>query len=120
MVRDFTKNKLNIQKTQVRICFYENLGRLNNKDTRDVGLRNLEKVMTDNCNEESLKVFLNCLASSTAGTSQMVQDNEVLVLGKLIETFHFYFNLSGAILSVTKILKDDENKQGGEFRSDQI
>jgi hypothetical protein len=106
VLRNYAKDQMKQQRTKVRNSFYENLGRLQNKDTRDAGLKNLEKIMKENCDQESLKVFLNCLAASNTNQTQIIQDNEVLVLGKLLETFRNFFNVSSVILNLTKIKKD--------------
>jgi hypothetical protein len=118
VLRNYAKDQMKQQRMKVRNGFYENLGRLQNKDTRDAGLRNLEKIMSENCDQESLKVFLNCLAASNSNQSQIIQDNEVLVLGKLVETFRGFFDVSSAILSLVRIRKNDENVNYEEEEND--
>lgn len=114
VLRDYAKGQQKQEQTRLRNDFYGNLGRLQNKDTRDAGLANLETIMSQNRNERALKLFLNCLAASSTSRSQSVQDNEVLVLGKLVETFRDFFDLPRAVLELTRVTRAKSNEAENE------
>jgi vacuolar-type H+-ATPase subunit I/STV1 len=100
VLNDYSKKKSQSHITILRKEFYENLGRLASNDTRDFGLRNLEKIMSENKTEESLKIFLNCLDSRNINPHKVNQDNEVLVLGKLIEVFKNFFDIGSSLIGL--------------------